>query len=65
MSDMFNGTVASITLRATLGRKRALLFAVPAVILILVTLAVKASHPAASDWPSLILGDFGYTVVSR
>ncbi len=63
MSGMFNGTVASITLRATLGRKRALLFGVPAVILILVTLALKASHPATSDWPSLILGDFGFTVV--
>jgi ABC-2 type transport system permease protein len=63
MSGMFNGTVASITLRATLGRKRALLFGVPAVILVLVTLALKASHPATSDWPSLILGDFGFTVV--
>ena len=63
MSGTFNGTVASITLRATLGRRRALLFGVPAAILILVTLALKASHPAASDWPSLILGDFGFTVV--
>lgn len=63
MSGMFNGTVASITLRATLGRKRALLFGVPAVILILVTLALKASHPATATWPSMILGDFGFTVV--
>ncbi|HEY2577434.1 MAG TPA: ABC transporter permease [Streptosporangiaceae bacterium] len=60
---MFNGTVASITLRATLGRKRALLFGLPAVILILVTLLLKASHPTASDWPSQILGDFGFSVV--
>lgn len=63
MSGIFNGTVASITLRATLGRKRALLFGVPAVILILVTLILKASHPAASTWRSMILGDFGFTVV--
>jgi ABC-2 type transport system permease protein len=63
MSGIFNGTVASITLRATLGRKRTLLFGVPAVILILVTLALKASHPTAADWPSLILGVFGFTVV--
>jgi len=63
MSGMFNGTVASITMRATLGRKRALLFGIPALILILVTLALKASHPGTSDWPSLILGDFGFTVV--
>lgn len=63
MSGVFNGTVASITLRATLGRKRALLFALPAVILLLVTLALKASHPPGTTWPSLILGDFGFTVV--
>jgi ABC-2 type transport system permease protein len=63
MSGMFNPTVASITLRATLGRRRALLFGLPAAILVLVTLAIKASHPTAADWPSLILGDFGFTVV--
>ncbi|HLX49864.1 MAG TPA: ABC transporter permease [Streptosporangiaceae bacterium] len=63
MSGIFNGTVASITLRATLGRRRALLFGLPAAILILVTLALKASHPSTADWPSLILGDFGFTVV--
>ncbi len=34
MSGFFNQTVAGITMRATLGRKRALLFALPAVILI-------------------------------
>lgn len=63
MSGIFSTTVASITLRATLGRKRALLFALPAVILILVTLALKAAHPATGSWPGLILGDFGFTVV--
>jgi ABC-2 type transport system permease protein len=63
MSSMFNGTVASITLRAAMGRRRALLFGLPAVILVLVTLAVKAGHPAAADWPSKILGDFGFSVV--
>lgn len=63
MSGMFNGTVASITLRSTLGRKRALLFGLPAMILILVTLILKASHPGNVNWPSLILGDFGFTVI--
>jgi ABC-2 type transport system permease protein len=60
---MFNPTVASITLRATLGRRRALLFALPALILILVTLVIKAAHPADASWPSLILGDFAFSVV--
>jgi len=57
------GTVASITLRATMGRKRAFLFGLPALILVLVTVLLKIAHPAASDWPSTILGDFGFTVV--
>ena len=56
--------MASITLRATMGRKRALLFAHPAgdpgrwsrVLL-------KAAHAAAADWPSHILGGFGLAVV--
>ena len=46
------GTVASITLRATIGRKRAFLFALPPVILVLVTALLKLAHPAAPHWPS-------------
>jgi ABC-2 type transport system permease protein len=63
MSGLFNGTVASITLRATMGRRRALIFALPSVILILVTLALKAAGSASPNWPSVILGTFGFTVV--
>ncbi len=63
MSNVFNPTVAWITLRATLSRKRALLFALPAVILILVTLALKASRPPSRPWPSIVLGTFGFTVL--
>ena len=60
---MFNTTVASITLRATLSRRRALLFALPAVILILLTVALKASHPPMRLWPSHVLGTFGFSVL--
>jgi ABC-2 type transport system permease protein len=56
-------TVASITLRATMGRKRALLFALPPVILLLVTAALKAAHPADASWPAVVLGQFGLAVV--
>ena len=63
MSGLFNPTVARITTRATLGRKRALLFAIPAVVLIVVTLALKASRPPARPWPSHVLGTFGFTVL--
>ena len=62
-SGLFNPTVAWITARATLGRRRALLFAIPAVILILVTLALKASHPPSRPWPSHVLGTFGFSVL--
>ena len=63
MSGMFNKVVASITLRAVFGRRRALLFAIPPVILILVTLLLKAARPQGAPWPGRILGDFGFTVI--
>ena len=63
MSGLFNPTVAGITLRATLSRKRALLFALPAAVLILLTLALKASHPPSRPWPSHVLGTFGFSVL--
>jgi ABC-2 type transport system permease protein len=56
-------TIASVTLRATMGRKRALLFAIPPLILIVVTLLVKLAHPADPSWPSQVLGVFGFSVV--
>ena len=62
-SGLFNPTVAWITTRATLGRRRALLFAIPAVVLILVTVVLKASHPPSRPWPSHVLGTFGFSVL--
>jgi len=63
MSDIINPTVAAITVRATLGRRRAFLFALPAVILIALTLVLRASRPAGADWPDRVLGDFGFSVL--
>jgi ABC-2 type transport system permease protein len=57
------GTVASVTLRATMGRRRALLFALPPLILILTTLALKAAKPPQVSWVPEVLGDFGFSVV--
>ena len=53
----------SITMRATMGRKRALLFAIPPVILLLVTVLIKLAHPHDASWPSEVLGIFGFRVV--
>ena len=60
---MLNPTVASITARATLGRRRAILFAIPAVVLIALTLVLRASRPAGTPWPDTVLGDFGFSVL--
>jgi ABC-2 type transport system permease protein len=60
---IFNPTVARITLRATLSRRRALLFTLPAVVLIVFTLLLKGAHPASRPWPSHVLGTFGFTVL--
>jgi len=63
MAGAFNGIVASITLRGVFGRKRALIFAIPPLILILVTLLLKGVRPPGAPWPSRILGDFGFSVI--
>jgi ABC-2 type transport system permease protein len=64
MFALFHPVIASITVRATLGRRRALLFAIPAVILIALTLVLRASHPAQqASWPDQVLGDFGFSVL--
>ena len=56
-------TVASITLRATMGRKRVFLFALPPLILLVVTILLKLANPPGTAWPSHILGDFGFAVI--
>ncbi|HEY7432351.1 MAG TPA: ABC transporter permease [Streptosporangiaceae bacterium] len=56
-------TVAAVTLRATMGRKRALLFALPPLVLLLVTIALKLGHAERAAWPAEIVGVFGFTVV--
>jgi ABC-2 type transport system permease protein len=60
---LFNGVVARITLRAVFGRRRALIFAIPPLILIVVTLVLKTAHPPGAEWPGHVLGDFGFSVI--
>jgi ABC-2 type transport system permease protein len=60
---MLNPTVAAITFRATLGRRRALLFAIPPVILIGLTAILRATNPPNNSWPDTILGIFGFSVL--
>ena len=60
---IFDPTVASITLRAALGRRRALLYAIPPLILIGLSAILRAGHPSDLTWPARILGTFGFSVV--
>src|SRR5258708_14804641 len=62
MSGVLNPVVLRLTMRATMGRKRALIFAIAPVILIGVSalLRLTASSPA---WPPQFPGVFGYTLV--
>ena len=62
MSGLLNPVVLRITLRATLGRKRALIFLLVPLVLILITVALKvvARSPV---WPAEFLGVFGFSVV--
>jgi ABC-2 type transport system permease protein len=63
MSGLFNPTVAWITFRATMGRRRAFLFVIPAVILIVITIVLRVTRPPARPWPSHLLGTFGFSVL--
>jgi ABC-2 type transport system permease protein len=60
---MYNSTVAWITFRALFGRRRALLFALPAIVLVIITLALKGQHNTLNDWQALVLGRVGVGAV--
>jgi len=63
MDGLLNGVVMRLTLRATMSRKRAVLFALPAVILIALSeLLTRTAH--SSVWPPEILGTIGLLVVA-
>ena len=62
MSGLVNPVVLRITLRATLGRKRALIFLLVPLVLILITVALKAVA-TSPVWPAQFLGVFGFSVV--
>jgi ABC-2 type transport system permease protein len=62
MSGPLNSVVISLTFRATIGRKRALLFAIPPVLLIAISALLTATARSGS-WQPEFLGDFGFSVV--
>src|SRR5215475_2839781 len=62
LSGLLNPVVLRITLRATLGRKRALVFMLVPLVLILITVALEVVA-ASPVWPDEFLGAFGFSVV--
>jgi ABC-2 type transport system permease protein len=63
MSGMVNGVVVQLTLRAAMSRKRALLFALPAILLIGVSAVLKATAKGAA-WPPDVLSILGYLLLA-
>jgi ABC-2 type transport system permease protein len=63
MPDLINGVIVRITLRATLSRRRALLLALPAIILIGISALLTATAANSPVWPPEILGTVGFTVL--
>jgi ABC-2 type transport system permease protein len=62
MPGLLNGVIIRLTFRATMGRRRALLFALPAVILVGISALLTATADSGS-WAPEFLGDFGFSVV--
>jgi ABC-2 type transport system permease protein len=62
MPDLLNPVVLRITLRATIGRRRALIFVLVPVLLLVVTVLLKLVAKSHS-WPPEFLGAFGFSVV--
>lgn len=62
-AGVLNGVVMRLTLRAAMSRKRALLFALPAILLIGISALLKATATSAV-WPPEVLGTVGYLVLA-
>ena len=60
---MFNPTIARITLRALLGRKRAFMLAGPAVLLLVITTILRSAHGDSTSWPGEVLGRVGFSAL--
>jgi ABC-2 type transport system permease protein len=63
MSGVLNPVIMRLTLRATMSRKRALLFALPAIILIGIS-ALLTATAQSNVWPPEVLGIVGYLVLA-
>lgn len=63
MSGELNGVVMRLTLRGAMSRKRAMLFALPAILLIGISALLKATAKG-TVWPPEVLGTVGYLILA-
>ena len=63
MPGLFSGVIMRLTVRATMSRKRALLFALPAIVLIAIS-ALLSATANSSVWPPEVLGTVGYLILA-
>jgi ABC-2 type transport system permease protein len=63
MSGLLNSVIMRLTLRATLSRRRAILFALPAILLIGISALLKATAHGTA-WPPGFLGQVGYLILA-
>ncbi len=63
MRGLLNGVVLRVTLRAAMSRKRAVLFALPAILLIGVAAVLKATAKGTA-WPPDVLSILGYLLLA-
>jgi ABC-2 type transport system permease protein len=63
MPGLINGDIIWLTLRGAMGRRRALLFALPAIILIGISALLKAKAHG-NVWPPEVLGTVGYLILA-
>jgi ABC-2 type transport system permease protein len=63
MSGLLNVDIMKLTLRAAMGRRRAVLFALPAIILIGIS-ALLTAKAHGNVWPPEILGAVGYLILA-
>ncbi|HEV2639865.1 MAG TPA: ABC transporter permease subunit [Actinocrinis sp.] len=60
---MIDSTVVWISFRALFGRRRALLFLLPALLLVLLTVIIAGAQGKESDWAAILLGQVGVGAV--
>lgn len=61
--SFYNPTIAAITARGLLGRRRSLLIVLAPAILLALTIGLRATGPSTLNWPGIVLGQLGLVTI--